>query len=323
MNYKFTQIRRDIVTIIKADPRLDRNAKLIFLALSTEAHGLAYTTIDYKSMKEGWGIEKDMLRSAISTLERVGYLINGDYEHNRTKEKSVAKYIGKNADGELIPMGHRSSGDIASDQPDLLGYREDVVTPKEIGDIPVIDFYSPAIVSDIPTQVAAIPKLTSDIQYPDTAIPTQVAAIPNADADIPTVVSDIPTQVAAIPKLRRKEEEKDRRRENENLSSSLSPTAIRKRGVTVDALKASLKSIYPNHWISKAEKYDHRDESKILTYLDMIDGDVDVFEKAIVLAKIGKDEYMSNVDGRIQSQIREMKTQKIEGKIDVDIMTMT
>ncbi|GAH00419.1 unnamed protein product, partial [marine sediment metagenome] len=104
-------------------------------------------------------------------------------------------------------------------------------------------------------------------------------------------------------------------------SSSISPRgekfARKKRMVTVDTIRNSLSSVFPGYHISNPKYHDTRDESRMKEYLIMIDGDIDVFEKAIIAAAPKKDEYLSNADGRIQVKIREMNTLKIEESIDL------
>lgn len=315
----FTIIRRDVVTMLKADTRLDRNARLVFLALAVENHGMEYTNIDYASMEDTWGIKKDMFNESLALLVKTSWIVYDTYRDNRTKNKHVAKYIGLK-DGCPIPLGHRLMQSDAQIQPDILIYRSERETPEEVEAISAIPVGNSELVLGFAESPAEIPNVDSAIPNRDSAIPNRVSAIPNPDSVIPKLDSAMSHENSGIPKLIRKEDKRiDKKREESPLSISLFPPD--KKEVTVEDVEALLRKLLRGTKV-ESQVMDERDAPNLNSLLVASEGNLDLLTDAVNKANVLKHEYLSTCFPRINDGLKKVKINATKSVREEFVMAM-
>jgi hypothetical protein len=160
---KFSVIRRDMLTSIKKDDRIGKQAKWLFLILTAECRGGKYTSIDRESIQEDWGISSSQVSRSAKELEEAGYLLKTEYSHNRTKKKYVAKYV----DSNYCLNGHKDMMGVAIGYDDVLRYDDEVYTEEEVSSLQSV----PDALKPMVTREGTLPSPGSTPVSPGSKLP--------------------------------------------------------------------------------------------------------------------------------------------------------
>jgi hypothetical protein len=199
----YAVVRRDITYAVIKNPRLDKFAKYIFLALTAECHGLPYTTIDLESMSKNWDVSTSTVSRAIQVLEEEGMLIQSSLQNNRTKRKFMAKWL----DSDLSVGGYEAGGKAVTRQNNYLVYPDEVIAEKKAVTTRRLD-YMADMLNPTPDKVDSTTDKVGSTT--DKVVPLSGGHDSPSEGSVP--VGD---------KLKRKEEKEETRRDK---TISLSPS---------------------------------------------------------------------------------------------------
>jgi hypothetical protein len=255
----YTPIRRDIVTAVTKSDKLQGLDKLIFLAIAAECHGMAYTTIDYKTLAKNWDVSVASVTRSVKSLEAAKFLKISEYLGNRTKQKSVAKYV----DQDLTITGHDEMATSVIDRPDYLNYIH-----RSQGEAVNYQTEKASYLSDMLEDQGDSPTRQGDNPVAHTDSPV-------AQRDMPVAHTDSSTRQGE--QLRRKED-KEKRRRDKTISLSPSENANPK-----DVIKDKVRS--DQKW-EKSSDLNH-----LKRMFSLVNGDEEYFKQLVDQATNGNQFY--------------------------------